>query len=782
MGSPLTAVPNSKHVGSVTMQHGDRTSGDRVNLGGDRQHHPRLFARDEVLHEIDELFRRGATSVLVTGTPGVGKSAILSSYLQRVAAACDVERVRGVLAGASRYLARWAEQVERNVRAEERWAVASHFLRTSALDRPEIVARSLAMQLEDRFIDMRDEHAHPERRLAELIERISRRVLGPDSMRLLLVIDDLDEAEDESGYSDLARLLPAPLPPRVVLLASSRPTTNLHWFMRYAPAHVDLDAPRWSPSNHAACRAFWDGVVRELQLPAYVADQAVQRAQGNMLYSVEVAEWLRRLPPERRLVDPLPRTLRDVFVRLWRDVNRLPAEPEALVKRSLALLCAAPSPLPLSYIAAHTGWGNRLHPATFLRVTRPFLQRFTAPGAEDTFRPFHDELRTLITEQLTAEAAAARAATYHAGVTPAGVYPPPSAPSPPPPPSAPTASQPPLAPTASQPPSARGAVAPPSAPGARNQRGTLVMRAVEQQPVSQQVTPVRAGRAHARGDEAELTAAEEAERAIAAAEAQVLGPVAARHAFLVGVGRYDDRSIGNLRFCVNDVVALGNALKNELGYTTVKSMHDDVEDDTLLPLRNRVLQELSLLASGLHPNDLLLVHFSCHGALHKGKPVLLFRDTGKQVLSETSLSVNRIKKILVESPARRKILFLDACHAGVDLGRALDGPSLDPAFVHNAFELAEGLAVLSGSTSQQIAMERPETKLGVFTSFVLEGLRGAADRAGRKGFVTVDDLNHYVTCGVQQWSREQSLSLQTPTARIEGTGSMILADFRQRNV
>ncbi|WP_437712461.1 caspase family protein [Sorangium sp. So ce448] len=774
MGSPLTPVQNSKHVGSVTMQHGDRTSDDRVNLGGERQHHPRLFARGEVLHEIDELFRRGATSVLVTGTPGVGKSAILASYLQRVASACEVERVRGVIAGASRYLARWAEQVERNVRGEERWVVASHFLRTSALDRPEIVARSLATQLEDRFIDMRDEHARPERRLVDLVERISMRVLEPESLRLLLVIDDLDEAEDENGYSELARLLPAPLPPRVVLLASSRPTTNLNWFMRYAPAHVDLDAPRWIPSNHAACRAFWDGVVGELQLPAYVADQAVQRAQGNMLYSVELAEWLRRLPPERRLVDPLPRTLRDVFVRLWRHVNCLPAEPEALVKRSLALLCAAPSPLPLSYIAAHTGWSGRLHPATFLRVTRPFLQRFSAPGAEDTFCPFHDELRTLITEQLAAEAAAARPATYHAGVTPVAVYPPPSAPSPTPPPSAPTA---PL------PPSALTSLAPPSAPAARNQGGTLVMRAVElvQQPAPQQVTAVRSERAHARGDDAERTADEEAERAMAAAEAQVLGLVAARHAFLVGVGRYDDRSIGNLRFCVNDVVALGNALKNELGYTTVKVMHDDVEDDTMLPLRNRVLQELSLLASGLHPNDLLLVHFSCHGALHKGKPVLLFRDTGKQVLSETCLSVNRIKKILLESPARRKILFLDACHAGVDLGRALDGPSLDPAFVHDAFELAEGLAVLSGSTSQQIAMERPEAKLGVFTSFVLEGLRGAADRAGRKGFVTVDDLNHYVTCGVQQWSREQSLSLQTPTARIEGTGSMILADFRERN-
>ncbi|WP_437831017.1 caspase family protein [Sorangium sp. So ce1153] len=738
----------------MIMQHGERIPGPHANPGGERQHHPRLVARDEVFHEIDDLFRRGATSVLVTGTPGVGKSAILASYLQRVSAACEVERVRGVIAGASRYIARWAEQVERSVRTEERWAVASHFLRTSALDRPEVVAHSLATQIEDRFIDMRDEHARPDRRLADLLERVSRRVLEPESMRLLLLIDDLDEAEDERGYSDLARLLPAPLPPRVVMLASSRPTTDLTWFMRYAPAHVDLDAPRWLPSNHAACRAFWDGVIRELHLPPHVADMAVQRAQGNMLYSVELAEWLRRLPPDRRLAEPLPRTLRGVFLKLWSHVNRLPAEPEALVKRSLALLCAAPSPLPLSYIAAHTGWSNRLDATTFLRVARPFLQRFASPGAEDTFRPFHDELRTLITEQLAAEAAATRAAAQH------------------------TSSTPPVSCSTYQAPPPPNAPPPVAAPSPRNQ-GTLVMRAVEppQAPAPPQATAVRAERPLARGEEA-ATDEDATLSALAAAEAQVLGPVAGRHAFLVGVRRYDDRSIGDLRFCVNDVVQLGEALQNDLDYTTVMAMHDDVKEDRMLPLRNRVLHELSVFANGLSPNDLLLVHFSCHGTLHKGKPVLLFRDTSKQALSETSLSVDRIKRILLKSPARRKILFLDACHAGVELGRSLDGPALDPAFVHDVFELAEGLAVLSGSTSQQIAMERAEARLGVFTSFVLDGLLGKADRS--KGFVTVDDLSYYVTRGVQQWSREQSLSLQIPTARIEGTGSMILADFRHR--
>ncbi|WP_437956897.1 AAA family ATPase [Sorangium sp. So ce119] len=692
--------------------------------GGERQNHPRLLARDDVLSEIDDLIQGGATSVLVTGVPGVGKSAILASYVQRVSSTSDVDRVRGKIAGASRHLARWAEVVERKVRTKERWAVACHFLRTSALDDPETVVRSLVKQIEDRFIDVRDKDAGDDRRLGELLARVSTRVLEPESMRLLLVIDDLDEAEDEQGFTELARMLPVPLPPRVVLLASSRPIVDLSVMTRYSPARIDLDSPRWSASNHAACRAFWDGVARELQVPGDVAEKAAERAQGNMLYSVELAEWLKRLPPERRAAEPFPRTLRDVFARLWRQVTHLPSEQEALVRRSLAVLCSSPSPLPLSAIAEHAGWSDRLDATTFLRVARPFLQCFSTKGAEDTFYPFHDELRTLISEQLAGESASPAPGPHDAGAATAAPH--------------------------------RDAAAPAASSGA---------------------AAAPAPQAAAGG----LSAQEQLLAAIAAAKEKAIGPVAGRYAFLVGVRRYDDKDIGNLNFCVDDVVALRAALEEKLGYRNVMSMHDDVEDESLLPMRNLVKNNLIRFSRGLRPNDMLLVHFSCHGTLLDGKPVLLFRDTGLEALAESSLSVEEVKKILLESPARRKVLFLDACHAGVELGRDLGGAALDPAFVHNVFELAEGLAVLSGSTAQQRARERPEAKLGVFTSFVIEGLLGKADRSSPpKGFVTVDDLSYYVTDGVQQWTRAKSMSLQLPTARIEGTGSMILADFRDQ--
>jgi hypothetical protein len=110
----------------------------------------------------------------------------------------------------------------------------------------------------------------------------------------------------------------------------------------------------------------------------------------------------------------------------------------------------------------------------------------------------------------------------------------------------------------------------------------------------------------------------------------------------------------------------------------------------------------------------------------------------------------------------------------VEIGRDL----ADPAFIRHAYELAEGFALIAASTAQQVAQEWREKQHGVFTYYLLEGLSGQADRAG-KGFVTVDDLKTHVLNGLRRWNVEHGGLLQEPTARAEGLGDIILADYRE---
>jgi hypothetical protein len=155
--------------------------------------------------------------------------------------------------------------------------------------------------------------------------------------------------------------------------------------------------------------------------------------------------------------------------------------------------------------------------------------------------------------------------------------------------------------------------------------------------------------------------------------------------------------------------------------------------------------------------------------------VLITRETRAPTLARKALSLAEAERLMRESQVRRLVLTLDACHAGVEIGRDL----ADPEFIHNAYELAEGFALIAASTAQQVAQEWEKKEHGVFTYYLLEGLSSQADRAG-KGFVTVDDLKTHVLDGLRRWNVEHGGLLQEPTARTEGLGDIILADYRDR--
>ncbi len=247
------------------------------------------------------------------------------------------------------------------------------------------------------------------------------------------------------------------------------------------------------------------------------------------------------------------------------------------------------------------------------------------------------------------------------------------------------------------------------------------------------------------------------------------GPIRARWALLVGVNHFIDPAIPDLRFCVNDVVAMEAALQAR-GYTTV-ALHDAAAEEHLQPTRDNVEGELARLCQVAGPDDLLWVHFSCHGKTVNGVPVLITRETRRSTLAEKALPLSWVERQMRQSKSRRLVLTFDACHTGVEIGRDL----ADPAFIRNAYELAEGFALLAASSSQQVAQEWEEKEHGVFTYYLLDGFSGSADRDG-KGFVTVDDLKLHVLDGLRRWNVEHGGLIQEPTARTEGLGDMILAE------
>ncbi len=251
-----------------------------------------------------------------------------------------------------------------------------------------------------------------------------------------------------------------------------------------------------------------------------------------------------------------------------------------------------------------------------------------------------------------------------------------------------------------------------------------------------------------------------------------------RWAVIVGVCHYEDmRSYAQLQVCAQDAARL----RQQLIAGGFKDQHIRFLSDqqTRLPLRENILAELQLVADASSPNDLLLFYFSGHGQAERGEGYLIPRNGRGVELHDTAVSINRVKEIMGAAKARAKVIVLDACHSGANIEAAKGKRPMSAEFINNVFKEAAGLAIISSCKEGQFSYEWPEKQCSVFTYYLLEALQGKADD-DKKGFVTVQDVNRYVTHGVKQWALTQSVS-QSPTLHYLVTGDIVLMHYDQRN-
>jgi hypothetical protein len=248
-----------------------------------------------------------------------------------------------------------------------------------------------------------------------------------------------------------------------------------------------------------------------------------------------------------------------------------------------------------------------------------------------------------------------------------------------------------------------------------------------------------------------------------------------RWAVLVGVNEYDDQAnYGRLPVCVKDVRAVREQLiAGGFDSARIRLLADDADK----PTRAHVLAVLQAVANATATDDLLLFYYSGHGDECAGESYLVARDGQRLVLRDTAVPISRVKEIMEQASARAKVMVLDACHSGADVGGKGPKPMSD-GFIRRVFEEAEGLAILASCKQGELSYEWRTRERSVFTHFLLEAVEGQADR-DEKDFVTIQDVNRHVTDGVRLWASQHNLT-QTPTLQCAVVGDIILTD-RRRN-
>lgn len=245
-------------------------------------------------------------------------------------------------------------------------------------------------------------------------------------------------------------------------------------------------------------------------------------------------------------------------------------------------------------------------------------------------------------------------------------------------------------------------------------------------------------------------------------------------AVIVGINHYEDtRSYAQLQVCAHDATIL----YKQLIAGGFKDRHIRILTDQRdrLPLRENILAELQVIAEATGPDDLLLFYFSGHGQAERDEGYLVPRNGRGVALHDTAVPINRVKEIIGKAQARAKVIILDACHSGANLEAAKGKRPMSAEFINNVFKGAVGLAIISSCKEGQYSYEWQEKQCSVFTYHLIEALQGKADH-DEKGFVTVQDVNRYVTNGVKQWALEQLVS-QSPTLHYLVSGDIVLTEY-----
>jgi len=346
-------------------------SGDLFDYASERHRHENFFGREALLNRLDALLVDDGPDrwVVITGGPGMGKSAILSAWLARREAA-------GIV-------------------------VPHHFVRRGGYDwdDPARIVESLVAQVNARFPGAREAEPavrmHPAARLARSLMRASERDLAPRD-RLVVLIDGLDEYDPPAGAAGdpLSAFLPHVLPRGVSFLCASRPR---HPYVSSlatrdgAFVQLDLDAAENADDNEATVRRLWESVAEQLALDARFVDQAVACAGGNVQHAVQLRRQVADSPAQLRVAADIPRGLEALIEQTWERIAR-----DALVVDGLGILCAAREALSLDELAVVAGWAGDAPRRAFLRGAKEVLveTRRAIEGLE--YRLHHDAIRAYI--------------------------------------------------------------------------------------------------------------------------------------------------------------------------------------------------------------------------------------------------------------------------------------------------------------------------------------------------------------------------------------------------
>ncbi len=235
------------------------------------------------------------------------------------------------------------------------------------------------------------------------------------------------------------------------------------------------------------------------------------------------------------------------------------------------------------------------------------------------------------------------------------------------------------------------------------------------------------------------------------------------YALLIGVAAYDHMPA--LKYTDDDAYRMHSFLKSPEG----GALPDDqiailIDEDAT---KANILGTMRELFSKAGPNDLVILYFSGHGL--QGCFLPIDYDGFKNQLFH-----EEINAVFNQSKAKFKLCIADACHSGGLLAlRDGESEAIIESYYSTLAQTQPGTALILSSKSEENSLESKNLRQGVFSHFLMRGLKGEADRDGNH-IVNISELFQFISENV----RDYTANKQTPVIKGSYDPKMPIAVIR----
>ena len=231
------------------------------------------------------------------------------------------------------------------------------------------------------------------------------------------------------------------------------------------------------------------------------------------------------------------------------------------------------------------------------------------------------------------------------------------------------------------------------------------------------------------------------------------------YAIVIGIEQYRQK-LPKADFATQDAKTMTEYLTKVMGYpeeNVVTLMNDRAS------LTDFIKYFEKWLPNNVEKDSSVFIYYSGHGAPNTktGDAYLVPYDGDPSFIDETGYSLKRLYESLGKLQAKEIIVALDSCFSGAG-GRSVLAKGARPlVMTMEKSVVPSNVAVLSAASGEQISSTYEEKGHGLFTYFMLKGIKSEGDTNG-DGKVEIGELFEYIKPQVERIARKVYNNEQLP--------------------